>query len=117
MPAERQLAAGELEQGIGPQRISVVLVSVATRQLEDPLAYQILQRVPRARRIFAPLGQTRSEGGADPQLLVGFDQPRQATIGGQHTSVKGGVERNVSTGGKAIDRCGSMGHVVSLGRS
>jgi hypothetical protein len=117
MPAEGQLAAGQLAKRIRTQGIGVILVGVAAGQLEDALAHEILRRVARARRVFAPISQASREGGTDPKVPVHFDQPGQPGVGGADTPGEGRIERGRATRGEPIGRYGVISHELSHGRS
>jgi hypothetical protein len=71
----RQPPAHHFQQGVGAQRVRVVLVFVATGNLEHPLADQRLQRVAHRGGPVSPLGHHPSERATQPQHRIRFLQP------------------------------------------
>ena len=76
-----QLATDQLEQRVAPQGVRIVLVFVATGDLEDPLPDQRRQGVPYP--TVAPFGHARGQCRTDAGCLLGLQQPGQAAITGQ----------------------------------
>ena len=86
-----QPTTNQLQQRIGPELVGVVLVRVATGDLEDALANQGLQRVPH--RAMAPVGDDRRERRTQPELLLGLGEPDQTTVRGRRLQIEAGHHR------------------------
>ncbi len=91
----RTATADQLEQRIVSQRVGVVLVLVAARDLQDALAQEHRQRM--ACWSTPPIADRPSEGRGQSQALVGAGEPDQSAVRGELTSVKshfaGGCEK------------------------
>ncbi len=77
-PALRQRAARHLQQGVFAQGIRIVLVLVAARYLEDPLAHQRGQGV--APPPLSLLRHALGDGLAQTQLLVRLRKPKKPAV-------------------------------------
>ena len=107
-PRLRQAAAHQFEEGVGAERVGVILIFIPTRDLEDALAEQRFQRV--AHRPAPPVGDHVGEGGAQPQGRIGLFQPRQPAVGGQAPAVKAGLQRQRGSAREAMHGCGRLAH-------
>src|SRR5579884_1360925 len=90
-------AAHQLQEGIAAERLRIVLVLVATGDLEDPLPHQRLDGM--GHRSMAPLRDVRSQGGTQTKGGIGFREPDQAAITGQ----LGTIEARVKAGGREVE--------------
>jgi hypothetical protein len=79
-PARGQAPAGQLQQRVGAQAVRVVLVGVATGDLEQALAHQGRQAV--AHGTPPPLRDPRRQGSPQPPSRIGLRQPQQPAIAG-----------------------------------
>ena len=82
------------------QGIGVVLIRIATGDLEDALADEGLQRMLAGAP--APLRHKARDEGTQAEGGVRFSQPGQATIGREATAVEGGVQGNGCRSGETI---------------
>ncbi len=96
------------------QRVCVVLVVVATGDLEDALAHQRLHRM--LDRSPPPVLYLAGQGSTQPQSGVGLGNPGQTTIRGQATGVKGHELRLDRKQDRRALPCAKLGHEVSPGR-
>jgi hypothetical protein len=106
-PALGQAPTHGLQQRIGAQRVGVVLVGIATGDLEDALAHQGRQVVAGPP---APLGNARRQRCAQPQRAIGVLDPEQATIAGQASRIERRLQRPVSRRRELQSSSGRMGH-------
>lgn len=74
-----------------PQRVSIVLIRIATGDLEYPLTQQRFDAV--THRALAPLGNLLRQRGTQPQDGVGFRQPDQTPIQGESATIEAHVQR------------------------
>jgi hypothetical protein len=81
-------SAHQLEQGIRPQGGGIVLVGITADDLEHPLTHQLQQAV--LHWPAPPLRNTAGQTGAQPEVLIGFRQPRQSAVTGQPPRIEGG---------------------------
>jgi hypothetical protein len=94
------------------QAISVVLVLVATGNLEDALTHQRFKGVLAG--AFAPLGDEGGDERTQAECGVRLSQPGQAAIGGEATAIEGRLQGQGSGGGESIGRCGTIKQHGSL---
>jgi hypothetical protein len=107
----RQATAGQLEEGIMPQGVGIVLVLIAAGKLEDPLADEGLEGV--RHRTGAPVGDLGGQGSAQPEGRIGFSEPGKTAITGQVAGIEASLDRERSRTGKAEGRRGRLGHEAS----
>ena len=107
-----QAPADQLEQGIAPQGVGVVLVGVAAGDLEDALAHEGLQRVLPAAA--APLGEAGGEGRAQAERRLRLGQPGQAAVAGEPPAVERGHQGHRGRGSEGVARCGRISNHGSL---
>jgi hypothetical protein len=94
-----------------PQAIGIILVLIATGQLEDPLPDERLQRVlDRSRPV---VGHGRSQGSAEPKGSIGFREPDEAAITGELRTVEAGLQGEREGRETADGGCGRLGHKAS----
>jgi len=99
-------AADEFEQGVGAERVGVVLILVAAGDAEDPLAGQRLDRMVDVGA--PPLRDAGGQGAANADRFLGFGEPGQPPIRGQATTIEGGFQGESGGGGERIDGCGRL---------
>jgi hypothetical protein len=92
----RQATAHQLQEGIGTQGVGIVLVFIATGNLEDALANQGLQGV--ADGTTAPLRDLRGQRSAEAEGSVSLREPAQAAITGELRTIEAGLERRGGQG-------------------
>ena len=107
-----QAATDELEQGVMAQGIGVVLILIATGDLEDALADEGLQGMLAGAT--APLGNEGGDQRAQAERGVRFGQPGQAAIGREATAIEGGLQGQCGRSGESIRRCGTITQHGSL---
>jgi hypothetical protein len=90
MRLARQATAHQLQERIGAQGVGIVLVFVATGNLEDALADQGLKGV--ADRTTAPLRDLRGQRSTEAEGGVSLPKPAQAPITGELRTVEPGLE-------------------------
>jgi hypothetical protein len=83
---EREPVAHQFEERIAPQRRGIVLILVATGNLHDPLPNQPLERMPDGAG--APIRDHGSQGGAEPERIIGVAQPEQTAVTGQPAQIE-----------------------------
>jgi len=72
------------------QCVGIVLILIATRNLEDTLADQGLDRVLPA--ALSPLGDLGCQDSAQSKARIGFGEPGKPAITGEVWTIKGGME-------------------------
>ncbi len=111
-----QAPADQLEQGVGAERLGVVLVSVAAGDLVDALADKVDERMADATRR-PPIGDAAGAGGTQVEGGISLRPPGQAAIAGQPARIKGCIERPADRRGEAQGWVGRLRHrrTVRLG--
>ena len=105
-PRMRQAATDELEQRVMAQGVGVVLIFVATRNLEDALADEGFERVLTSAR--TPLRDIGGDERAEAEGGIRVSQPGQAAIGGAAATVKGRLQGQRRWRRKSRARCGRI---------
>ena len=95
-----QASADQLEERIGAQGVGIILILVATGDLEDALAHQRLQRV--TDRATAPLGDVRGQSGTQAERGIGLREPAQTAIAGELWPIEARLHRRGGQG--KVDR-------------
>jgi hypothetical protein len=85
-----QAATDQLQQRIRAESIRIILVFIATGDLEDPLADERLQRV--TNRPASPVGDMGGESGTETKGSIRFREPAEAAIRGELRAIEGGGE-------------------------
>jgi hypothetical protein len=74
----RQPTTGQLEERIVPQGSGIVLILIATGELEDPLPDEGLQGV--LDRAGSPVRDLSGQGGTETKGGICFGEPDQPTV-------------------------------------
>jgi hypothetical protein len=85
------LPTGQFEERIVAQSGGIVLIRIATGNLQDPLAQQTGQTM--AHRPVSPLAHGRGQRAAQTECFVGFEQLEQSTVAGQLVQIKMDLKR------------------------
>ncbi len=106
----RTAATDQLQEWIRAEGIGIILVLIATGDLEDTLTDQSLQGMPDG--AMAPFRNLLGKGGTEVEGGIGLREPAETAVGGELRTVEG---RDELGGGQAeVDR---LGHEASPGEA